>query len=320
MRELMKYLPIDIISVIVSTFDWYSKLDHKIVDYFIETECEITCKEIKKDILNYWKTTTQKYQIKSISGTITDRNINCTYEANVRCLPGSVVEIDNIVLFNYYKEFNGKHIPFYCDGINKFIKGGIFCSYGTPMLTIQFSNLIKYVFNYISETSFEVVGIYYDEIIKSYYNNGIINYLIYKDQKIREYWLYNRKIHRENDKPAIIDYYKNGKICNEIWYTNNKMHRENDQPVIIEYYKNGSVKLKRWMAFRNNNKPTEISFGVNNKICQLQWIDKDDNVIKIISYFHGGKHLIINYMSNDTPECPIKDIPEYPINMIHKYF
>ena len=69
------------------------------------------------------------------------------------------------------------------------------------------------------------------------------------DNDGNQYWCFNGKFHRENDKPAIIE-----SSGNQYWYFNDKCHRDNDKPAII--WPNGD---KRWYfngrEHREDDKP-----------------------------------------------------------------
>ena len=45
---------------------------------------------------------------------------------------------------------------------------------------------------------------------------------------VSEEWYYEDKLHRENDKPAVV--YSDGK---KFWYYNGRTHRENGKPAVI---------------------------------------------------------------------------------------
>ena len=55
-------------------------------------------------------------------------------------------------------------------------------------------------------------------------------------------WMYNDHFHRSRDKPAYIEYHKNGKLKTEKWFLHGKICRENGKPTIKKYYKNGNIK------------------------------------------------------------------------------
>ena len=58
-------------------------------------------------------------------------------------------------------------------------------------------------------------------------------------------WFFNGRLHREGDKPALIDSYGN-----QYWYFNGKYHRENNKPAIVE-----SDKYQAW--FLNDKRHRE---------------------------------------------------------------
>jgi len=58
-----------------------------------------------------------------------------------------------------------------------------------------------------------------------YENQGLIHKL-----KGEQTWYKNRKLHRENDLPALIDF-----DGTQEWYKNGKLHRESDLPAIITH-------------------------------------------------------------------------------------
>ncbi len=59
-------------------------------------------------------------------------------------------------------------------------------------------------------------------------------------------WRLNYEWHRENDLPAVIEYYENGEIKSEQWYLNGKRHRENNKPAAIGYNENGVIVFEEW--------------------------------------------------------------------------
>jgi len=65
-------------------------------------------------------------------------------------------------------------------------------------------------------------------------------------------WFKNGKLHRDNDKPAVIHF-----SGSTYWYKNGEFHRDNDQPASIwndgtkQWWKNGKL-------HRDNDKPSII--------------------------------------------------------------
>lgn len=121
---------------------------------------------------------------------------------------------------------------------------------------------------------------------------------------IKEEWLKDDKLHRENDFPALIRYnywnkrvkkeslFKDGKLHREgdfpaviyyswignevkilgtIWFKNNEIHRERDLPAVIYYFENGNKKEEHWNLntkyyYRLNRNPCVITYHENGKI------------------------------------------------------
>lgn len=52
------------------------------------------------------------------------------------------------------------------------------------------------------------------------------------------------ELHRDDDLPAVLEYYPDGIIDIERWYQHGKKHRELGKPAKIEYYQNG--KVEKW--------------------------------------------------------------------------
>ena len=61
-----------------------------------------------------------------------------------------------------------------------------------------------------------------------------------------EEWFKDGMEHRDNDKPAEIDYRKDGSVFSKLWYKDGMKHRDNDKPAEIIYRKDGSVKSEEW--------------------------------------------------------------------------
>lgn len=74
-------------------------------------------------------------------------------------------------------------------------------------------------------------------IVHSIYDEPAIEY------QNRKVWYYAGLIHRDDDKPAIVEKYYNGLSNN--WYKNGKRHRDDNKPALIcssgcgHYFKNG---------------------------------------------------------------------------------
>lgn len=72
-------------------------------------------------------------------------------------------------------------------------------------------------------------------------------------------WFKNRKVHRDNDLPAVIE--ANGDM---LWYQNGKLHREGGKPAVVfhngrkDYYLNGKLYKTDASAFKR----VKESFGI----------------------------------------------------------
>ena len=75
--------------------------------------------------------------------------------------------------------------------------------------------------------------------------------------KIYEWRNEKGEIHRENDLPAFIRYYRNGNSKQKIWYQNGKRHRIGG-PATIWYNEDGSCFIECW--YLNGNMYTEEDY------------------------------------------------------------
>jgi len=131
-------------------------------------------------------------------------------------------------------------------------------------------------------------------------------YEVWRDEVTKE-------LHRDNDLPALIEYYKNGRVYREKWYSNGKLHRENDLPAYITYYNtdvnrivdnNGvieSVCIEEWYVngelHRENDLPAYIEYSDNNgvigsKSLEIWYINgflhRDNDLPTVIFYYENG--------------------------------
>jgi hypothetical protein len=110
------------------------------------------------------------------------------------------------------------------------------------------------------------------------YTNGV--YYEYKiDVYNNQFWYKNGELHRDYDKPAVINFggtqkwYKNGKLHRDndmpavifytgtqIWYKNGKEHRDNDMPAVIDSY----GKYKKW--YKNGKKYNPVKYRYNKHV------------------------------------------------------
>lgn len=111
----------------------------------------------------------------------------------------------------------------------------------------------------------------------------------------KEKWLKNGKIHRDNDLPAVIDYY-DGIKEKEIWYQDGVIKRgnEDDLPAVIDYDVNDEKECEKWYKngkiHRDNDLPAYIIYS-KHKI--EYWYQngsrcRDDDKPAIIVYYENG--------------------------------
>ncbi len=105
-------------------------------------------------------------------------------------------------------------------------------------------------------------------------------------------------MHRENDRPAVILYDKDGEIEYEIWYLNGEKHRENDRPAEIFYDKDGEIEVEIWrlndQLHRENDRPAEIAYYENGEIEDEVWylngqLHRENDLPAVIDYDEDGE-------------------------------
>jgi len=82
-----------------------------------------------------------------------------------------------------------------------------------------------------------------------YYRPGGAPALIgyFKDGRLKhEAWFVDGYLHSTGGAPAIIEYFENGQIQEEAWYKNGRLHRPDGAPVVITYFESGEIKEERW--------------------------------------------------------------------------
>ncbi len=119
----------------------------------------------------------------------------------------------------------------------------------------------------------------------------------FDSDKIRKGWWNRGQMHRDGDQPAWVHIRKNGKLRKKEWWKNNKKHREIG-PAIIEYHKNGNIKRKEWWTngkrHRSSDKAVvKLWYENGNKRREEQWcggrLSSHMNTPAIISWWPNGK-------------------------------
>ena len=83
------------------------------------------------------------------------------------------------------------------------------------------------------------------------------------NSKIKKCWYYHGVLSRDNDKPAVIVYLKNGEIIEEVYFLNGLEHRENG-PSNIFYDVYGEISGK-FYSLNGNSIPQEQYEIYNNR-------------------------------------------------------
>jgi len=120
--------------------------------------------------------------------------------------------------------------------------------------------------------------------------NGVEQKIYYEKQfqsqeryKVREIWTKNGKLHRSDDQPALIYYYKVGTVYKQTWYKNDKYYRNNpSDPVTIVYDEMGQVISKEWknkQGLFDTTRPGLITYYDNAS--QEIYYNESGNIIKI---------------------------------------
>jgi len=135
-----------------------------------------------------------------------------------------------------------------------------------------------------------------------------VKYEYYDQEKTKvrfeKYYNETNQLHREGDKPAIIEYYQNGSVKNEFYFINHCRHREGDKPSCITYYpsecgKNGNIKHESYYIYnvicRNADKPAYIDYypsecGENGNVKYEEYYNNDGD-----HYREGDKPNQIEY-------------------------
>ena len=92
----------------------------------------------------------------------------------------------------------------------------------------------------------------------------------------KEEWHYEGRLHRENDKPAVI--WDNG---TKYWFYNGRLHRENDKPAVItskgkkEYWFHGKQYDPTDTPKQNKNRIDKLTAGKSSKQKQREDLLKE---------------------------------------------
>lgn len=131
---------------------------------------------------------------------------------------------------------------------------------------------------------------------ESFYKNGELYKMIHHSRNLRtKYYYKNEKMHRDDDKPAIIKYYPNGKIEEEMYLKNDKFHRDNDKPARIKYYKNGYVRKEQYFI-KGSNKRNDPTLPIKS-----EYLEKDAK-----GQLYGNQQWVIDTVINAEGKEEVK--------------
>lgn len=119
------------------------------------------------------------------------------------------------------------------------------------------------------------------------------------------------KIH---DSPTFIEYYESGKLKSKNWMCNKLYHRDNDLPAIIQYYDNdnNTIKYEEWRIhnrlYRDNYLYTYIKYNQDDSVKRVGWVieNSDSHILDIIHSYNFSDVLLsldLNYIHNSIG-CP----------------
>jgi antitoxin component YwqK of YwqJK toxin-antitoxin module len=138
-----------------------------------------------------------------------------------------------------------------------------------------------------------------NEIKESYHINGELASISYYNSK--------GKLHREDDKPAELLYYKNGFLKSEKYMLNGKKHRSEGKPAFVKYNQEGKVIYLGYFIndkFHNIEKPALIKYHDNDQIEELKYYvngiykRNDVSLPCHLVYFKSGKLKTEEYFNN----------------------
>lgn len=88
-------------------------------------------------------------------------------------------------------------------------------------------------------------------------------------------------IHRDDDRPAIINIDVDGSVESKIYFKHGKSHRGGDMPAQMDYCKDGSIYRKIWSIDgcpkRVDGGPTTVYYNDDGEIVREWWCDLDNN-------------------------------------------
>lgn len=95
-------------------------------------------------------------------------------------------------------------------------------------------------------------------------------------------WRKGGLLHRENGKPALIEFWKNGKVRGKQFFEYGECYREGDLPTSVFYYETGAVRHEIWENAlgwydRGGDLPAVITYDRCGDVVRKAWFRKDVN-------------------------------------------
>ena len=102
--------------------------------------------------------------------------------------------------------------------------------------------------------------------------------IMFMSSSIQLSWRRNGRLHREDDRPALIWYTDDGIMMSQYWYRDDRWHREGDLPAVINYREDGTIMTQGWyrdgLRHRDGDEPTVISYKEDGTIKLQRWYSK----------------------------------------------
>jgi len=141
-------------------------------------------------------------------------------------------------------------------------------------------------------------------------------YVKYKNDRDCTYTVdFAKRLHSYNDAPAVV-MYQNGVKCSEIWYNHGEIHRDNGKPARLEYYPSGEVMDSYWYKHgkihRDNDLPAIENYWDKSKSfigqsSMLYWykddkLHRDNGMPALLHYIFVDKdtYLVHNYWYTES--------------------
>lgn len=116
-------------------------------------------------------------------------------------------------------------------------------------------------------------------------------------------------LHREDGKPALIEFWKDDTVREERFYKNGKNWRADDLPTTVFYRENGMVEQEIWEDEfgnydRSNDLPAIISYDFDGNVLSMEWHKKGrlsrDGKPAVIYFWESGSVRMESFLKDDA--------------------